>query len=271
MKKVIAIATLSAALVSAATAGEKIVCEGSSTVGPLAKAFAEYYMSANPGVQVTVSESGSGNGAKALTNSSCDVGDLSRPMKNKEVKACVSKDVVPVPHVIALDGIAVVVNKKNKVKALKLEQVRDIYLGKITNWKEVGGPNSKIIVITRDTNSGTFETFEKLVMSKQKIVDKAEVVGSNGQARTRVQSTAGAVGFVGLGFVKGVKALDIDGVEPKPETIQNGSYPIARPLFMYTNGFPKMGSHLYNFINTYLSEDGQEIVEEIGFVPVTSY
>ncbi len=252
-------------------AGDKIVCEGSSTVGPIAKAFAEYYMTKNAKVTVTVSESGSGNGAKALVAGTCDVADMSRNIKDKEFKAAAEKGIQPCPHVVALDGIAIVVHKSNPVKNLSLEQLRDIYLGKITNWSKVGGPNKNIVVVTRDTNSGTFETFEKLVMKKAKIVDKAEVVGSNGQAKSRVTSTSAAIGFVGIGYIDGLKPLTINGVEVSADTIRSGAYPIARPLFMYTNGYPKLGTHLHKFVSLFLSEDGQEIVEEIGFVPVTNY
>jgi phosphate transport system substrate-binding protein len=129
-----------------------------------------------------------------------------------------------------------------------------------------------IVVITRDTNSGTYETFEGLVMSKQKITEKAEYVGSNGAIRQRVQSTPAAIGYAGLGFVdKTVKALEINGVYPNGATVQTGEYPIARPLFMYTSGYPKLGSAVYQFVTIHLTEDGQEMVEEIGFVPVTAY
>jgi phosphate transport system substrate-binding protein len=127
-------------------------------------------------------------------------------------------------------------------------------------------------MISRDTNSGTYETFEKLVMKKEKIFEKAEYVGSNGAIRQRVQSTPAAIGYVGLGFVdRSVKPLEIDGVIPDMNTISSGIYPIARPLFMFTNGYPKLGTHLHRFITLYLSPRGQEIVEEIGFIPVTKY
>ncbi|NCD33928.1 MAG: PstS family phosphate ABC transporter substrate-binding protein [Spartobacteria bacterium] len=271
MRKLILGLAAAALLTVQANAETKIVCEGSSTVGPLAKAFAEYFMKNNPDVSVSVSESGSGNGAKAIINGTCDVADMSRGMKAKEFKACADKGIMPTPHVVALDGIAVVVHKSNPVKGLSLEQIRDIYTGKIKNWKDVGGVDMPIVVITRDTNSGTFETFENLVMSKQKMSDSCEVVGSNGQAKSRVESTPSAVAFVGLGFVEGVKAIDVNGIEANLETIQAGTYPIARPLFMYTNGSPKMGTPLYRFITLYLTEPGQEMVEEIGFIPVTSY
>jgi phosphate transport system substrate-binding protein len=127
-------------------------------------------------------------------------------------------------------------------------------------------------MISRDTNSGTYETFEKLVMKKEKIFEKAEYVGSNGAIRQRVQSTPSAIGYVGLGFVdRSVKPLEIDGVTPDMNTISSGIYPIARPLFMFTDGYPKLGTHLHRFITLYLSPKGQEIVEEIGFIPVTKY
>ena len=196
---------------------------------------------------------------------------MSRPMKDKEFKVAANDGIMPCSHVVALDGIAMVVHNSNPVKGLKMEQLKDIYAGKITNWSQVGGANRPIVVISRDTNSGTFETFEKLVMNKGKITSGAETVGSNGQMRARIESTPAAIGFVGLGFVEGVKAITVNNVVAEPATIQTGEYPIARPLFMYTNQYPKMGTPLYNFVNLYLTEEGQEIVEEIGFVPVTRY
>jgi phosphate transport system substrate-binding protein len=250
----------------------KIVVDGSTTVGPIAKAFAEYYMSKNPGVNITVSESGSGNGAKSLINGTCDIATMSRFMKDEEFKAAVEKAVYPLGTVIAVDGLAVIVHPSCPVQGLTTEQIRNIYIGTITNWKEVGGPNVPIVLISRDTNSGTYESFEALVLNKQKISDKAEYVGSSGAIRSRVQSTPAAIGYVGLGFVdKTVKALKVNNVYPDAATVTSGLYPIARPLFMFTNGYPKMGSHAYSFLNLYLTQKGQQIIEEIGFVPVTKY
>ena len=250
----------------------RIVVDGSTPVGPIAKAFAEYYMSQNKGVNITVSESGSGNGAKALINKACDVADMSRFMKDEEFKAAVGNGVLPVAQVVAVDGIAVVVHPSNPLKGLTVAQVRDIYTGKIGNWSEVGGPDVKIVKISRDTNSGTYETFESLVLSKHKVSPDAEYVNSNGQMRARVQSTAAAIGYVGLGFVdRTVKALDVNEIAATRDTVASGKYPIARPLFMFTNGYPKMGTYLNAFVSFYLSKKGQEIVEETGFIPVTSY
>ena len=250
----------------------KIVLDGSTTVGPIAKALAEYYMSQNKGVNITVSESGSGNGAKSLINKACDVADMSRFMKDEEFKAAVNNGVLPVAQVVAVDGIAVVVHPSNPLKGLTVQQLRDVYTGKIGNWSELGGPDVKIVKISRDTNSGTYETFESLVMSKHKVSPDAEYVNSNGQMRARVQSTAAAIGYVGLGFVdRTVKALDVNEIAATRDTVASGKYPIARPLFMFTNGYPKMGSHLNAFVTFYLTKKGQEIVEETGFIPVTSY
>jgi len=271
MKKFIAIAA-TVATAGIASAADKIVIDGSTTVGPIAKAFAEYFMAANPEVNITVSESGSGNGAKSIVNGTCDIAAMSRPMKDSEFQAAADKDIQPVAHVVALDGLPILVHPSNPVQDLTVEQVRKIYLGEISNWKEVGGPDMKIVSISRDTNSGTYETFEGKVMQKKKIHDGCEYVGSNGAIRQRVQSTPAAIGYAGLGFVdKTVKALKINGIYPSAETVQTGEYPIARPLFMYTNRYPELGSPLYRFVTIHLTEDGQEMVEEIGFVPVTAY
>jgi len=275
-KAFLAISTLACAMclfpVQTKAEADKIVVDGSTTVGPIAKAFAEYYMKNNPGVNITVSESGSGNGAKSLIRKVCDVADMSRFMKEKEFKAAIKAGIRPVAHAVAMDGIAMVVHPANPIQALSIEQVRDIYKGKITNWNQVGGPDKKIIMISRDTNSGTYETFEKLVMKKERITKGAEYVGSNGAARQRVQSTPAAIGYVGLGFVDDtVKALKINGIAPSKKTVASGKYPIARPLFMFTNGYPKLGTHLHAFVTMYLSKHGAQIIEDIGFVPVTEY
>jgi phosphate transport system substrate-binding protein len=272
--------TLSTILVLALAAGgcayaadaNKIVVDGSTTVGPIAKAFAEYYMKQNPGVNITVSESGSGNGAKSLINKSCDVADMSRVMKQNEYEAAVHSEVLPISHVVALDGIAVIVHPSNPMKNLTMDQIKGLYTGKYKNWSQLGGPNVPIVLISRDTNSGTYETFETRVLKGEKIASNCEYVGSNGAVRQRVQSTPAAIGYVGIGFIDGtIKALTVDGIPPTPDTVKDGSYPIARPLYMFTNDYPKMGSHLYRFVTLYLSRKGQEMIEEIGFIPVTNY
>jgi phosphate transport system substrate-binding protein len=263
-----AVAAGMAAGLAAAGDANKIVIDGSTTVGPIAKAFAEYFMGKYPAVTITVSESGSGNGAKSLINAACDIATMSRPMKDSEIEAARSAGVLPIEHIVAMDGLAVAVHPSNPVGALSIEQVRNIYMGKISNWKELGGPDMPIVVISRDTNSGTYEAFESLVMNKQKMTDKAEYVGSNGAVRQRVMSTAAAVGYVGLAFLEGVKPVKVEGIVPSPETVNDKTYPVSRPLYMYTNGRPKAGSPLTKFVALSATPEGMKMVEEIGFVPV---
>ena len=259
-----------AALSAVAQAGDKLVLDGSTTVGPIAKAFAEYLMRQSPGVNITVSESGSGNGAKALLNGTCDIANLSRHLKDSEKQAMAEKGVKPVAHDVAYDALPVIVHPSNKVKGLTVEQTRDIYTGKVSNWKEVGGFDQEIVVISRDTNSGTFETFKELVLGKEaKIKEGAEYAGSNGAVRQRVQMTKGAIGYACLGFVDhSVKALEIGGVAPSQESVLAKTYPVARELFMFTNGEPAAGSLAATLIGMSRTQKGREIVEEIGFVPV---
>lgn len=256
--------------VGIATAGDanKIVVDGSTTVGPIAKAFAEYYMGKHPDANITVSESGSGNGAKSLINAACDVATMSRPMKNSEMKAAQDAGILPIEYIVAMDGIAVVVHPSNPLANLTVEQIRDVYTGKLKNWKELGGPDRPIVVISRDTNSGTHESFEALVMNKEKMGEKVEYVGSNGAIRQRVMSTQTAIGYVGLAFTEGVKALTVDGIEATPETVTSKKYPISRPLYMYTNGRPKQGTPLHDFINLSGTPEGKKIIEDTGFVLV---
>jgi phosphate transport system substrate-binding protein len=246
----------------------RIVVDGSTTVGPIAKAFAEHYMGKHPEVNITVSESGSGNGAKSLINAACDVATMSRPMKPSEKTAAQQAGVLAIEHVVAWDGIAVIVHPSNAVKGLTLDQIRDIYSGKIRNWRVLGGPDQTIVVVSRDTNSGTYESFETMVLKGEKMAASTEYVGSNGAIRQRVLSTPAAIGYVGLAFTEGVKALTANGIEATPETVLDKTYPIARALYMYTNGRPKVLSPLYNFVNLCNTAEGKKIVEDTGFVPL---
>ncbi len=254
---------------AAAWAETKIVIDGSTTVGPISKAFADFYKEGHPNVNITISESGSGNGVKSLMNKACDIANMSRFIKDAEFKSCVDKGIRPVAHVVAFDGLAVIVNPKNTVRALSMKQISDIYTGKISNWKELGGEDAKIVIVSRDTNSGTYETFNELVLKKAPVAKDAEYVGSNGQARTRVNTTKNAIAYVGLGFADdSVKTLSVNGILPNAKSVSSGKYPIARPLFMFTDGYPKMGSDVYNFATIHLSKEGREIVSDLGYIPV---
>lgn len=256
----------------AQAADKELVLDGSTTVGPIADAFAEAFKKDHPGVSITIRKTGSGDGAAALIDNRCDIANMSRFMKDKEFKAAVEKGIMPVAHVVAMDGVCVVVHPSNPLKGLTTEQVRKIYMGEYTNWKELGGPDKAIACISRDSSSGTFETFHKLVMAKEDMISGVERVGSNPEMHKRVSDTPNAIGYVGLGFLDDeVKALKIDGVMPSRKTIASGVYPVSRPLFMFTNGYPKLGSLPFQFVTFHLTEKGQDIVIEKGFVPVTDY
>lgn len=269
MRNAILAAVLTAGC-AAAQAQDALTLDGSTTVGPIAKAFAEFTMRQKPELNITVSESGSGNGAKGLLNGTCHIANLSRDLKASERTAMEEKGVKPVQHVVAYDALPVMVHPSNKVKGLTIDQVRDIYTGKITNWKDVGGFDLAIVVVSRDTNSGTFESFKELVLGAEaKICASAEYTGSNGGVRQRVQMTKGAIGYAGLGFIdRTVKALEINGVAPAAETVIDKTYPIARPLYMFTNGEPAAESPAAQFIALSRTDKGREIIEEIGFIPV---
>ena len=263
----LAAVTLATGLTSAKD-DKTIVADGSTTVGPIAKAFAEYYMKRHSDVTITVSESGSGNGAKSLINAACDVATMSRPMKLSEKKSAQDAGVLAIEHVVARDGIVLIIHPSNPVTDLTVEQVRRIYAGEIGNWKDVGGPDRQIVLISRDTNSGTYETFETMVMKGRKLTPKAEYVGSNGAIRQRVLTTPSAIGYVGLAFIEGVKAVTVNKIAASEETVADNTYPIARPLYMYTNGRPKQGTALYDYVTLGTTSEGRKIISETGFVPL---
>jgi len=271
MKKAIVGMIVAALATGAVGHAETLQIDGSTTVGPIADAFAEYFKSVYSDLSITVKKTGSGDGAAALIDGRCDIATMSRFMKPEEFKKAVANDVLPVAHVVAMDGVCVVVHPSNPIKALTSAQIRDIYTGKTTNWSQVGGTNTPIFVISRDTSSGTYETFESLVMKKQPMAAGVEYVNANPQAQARVRTTAGAIGYVGLGFLEGVKAIQVDGVTPTRDTVAKGTYPVSRPLFMFTNGYPKLGSTVHKFVIFHLTEKGQELIEAKGYVPLTNY
>jgi phosphate transport system substrate-binding protein len=268
---VILTAMLFVSTASAADEKQTLQLDGSTTVGPIGDAFAEAFMKSH-NCSVTVKKTGSGDGVAALIDGRCDIAMSSRFLKPEEFKKAVEKDVFPACHTIAMDGVCIIVHPSNPVKELTTQQVCDIYMGKITNWKDLGGSDMPIVAISRDTSSGTYEVFHEKVMKKQNMASGVEYANANPQIHARVKATEGSIGYVGLGFVdSNVKALKIDGVMPTKQTISQGTYPVSRPLFLFTNSYPKLGSLVHAFCNFYLSEEGQSIIEAKGFVPMTSY
>lgn len=244
---------------------EKIVMEGSTTVLPIAQKAAEVFMKKNRNADISVRGGGSGVGLASLIDGTCDIANSSRAIKDSELDKAVARGKRLQAHVIAMDGIAVIVNPANKISKLTKKQVKEIYTGKISNWSKVGGDNQKIVVISRDTASGTFEAFGELVLDKQKVRPDAIMQASNQAVASTVAKTPGAIGYVGLGFLSpSVKAVEIDGVVASKETVLSGKYPIARPLFMYTDGAPQ--GLIREFIDFIKSPEGQKLAEEEGFV-----
>jgi len=262
---VFAVAALFAA--NMAWAG-KIVIKGSTTVLPIAQKVSEAYMKQNPGIKISISGGGSGNGMKALIDGSTDIADSSRFIKGKEVSLAVKNGVYPVPFAVAYDCIVPVVHPGNTMDNITMAQLKDIYMGKVKNWKEIGGPDRPVVVISRDTSSGTYEVWHQKVMKKERVYPGALLQASNGAIGQIVAKNKNAIGYIGVGYLnKGVKALMVDQIVGSAATTLNGTYPISRPLFMFTLGWPK--GDVLNFINFIMNPNkGQKYVAEAGYVPL---
>jgi len=270
MKKVrivMAALAISAWLATGVWAGNLRI-DGSTTVLPIAQKAAEAYMKEHPDVSISVSGGGSGNGIKAIIDGTTDIADSSRFIKQEEVKQAVEKGSFPVPFAVAYDCIVPVVHPGNPVKNLTLDQLKGIYKGEIDNWKAVGGPDLKIVVVSRDTSSGTYEVWEEKVMKKERVSPAALLQASNGAVAQAIASNKFAIGYLGIGYLNdNVKSLTVNSIPGNEETTLNGTFPISRPLFMFTRGWPS-GDAL-NFVNYMLHpQKGQKVVKEAGFVPM---
>jgi phosphate transport system substrate-binding protein len=219
-------------------------------------------------VRISISGGGSGNGIKAIIDGTTDIGNASRFIKDKEVKLAVEKGAYPVPFAVGYDCIIPVVHPSNSVSDISLEQLKAIYEGKVTNWRELDGPDKKIVVISRDTSSGTYEVWGKKVLQGARVSPKALLQASNGAVVQAVSNNPNAMGYIGLGYLDdSVKMLTVGGVEGSKETTLNGTFPISRPLFMFTRGWPKGDTS--DFINYLVHpEKGQKLVEQVGYVPL---
>lgn len=254
--------------------------KGSDTIVNLALAWAEQYQSEHPDVRISVTGGGSGTGIASLINGTVDLANASRQIKSEEIQEAQSKGIDPVEHVIARDAIAVIVNPNNPVKQLTLQQISDIYSGKISNWKAVGGEDRPIVRLSRETNSGThvyfLETVLRLGEKENKTLFSRDtlLLPSSEGIIAEVRQNPNAIGYDGLGYVPhDLRMIAIaeeaggDYVLPAVETVNDASYPIARDLYMYTAGEPAGIVKIYLdwIIN---SDEAQGIVRELGFVPI---
>lgn len=238
-----------------------VTMNGSTSMEKFANALDEAFMAKYPGIQATVQFTGSGAGIEAVANGTVDIGNSSRALKDEE------KAKGLVENVVAIDGIAVVVDKANAVEDITKDQLAQVYSGQITNWKDLGGSDQQIVVIGREASSGTRGAFEELL----KLEDKckyAQEIDSTGAVMAKVAATPGAIGYVSLDVIDDtVHTLKIDGVEPTEENIKAGSYTLQRPFVMATKGEISEQSEavqeLFNYIN---SDEGQQIVSKVGLI-----
>ncbi len=252
---------------SALAASKTITIRGSTTVLPVAQSCAEAFMNKHPDVNISVQGGGSGVGIASIIDRTCDIGDSSRSIKEKETAKAREKGVEVYENVVALDGIAVILHTGNSIGHLTKDQIKNIYTGRISDWSHLGGQKGKIVVISRDSASGTFEAFNELALDKEKVRPDALLSASNNAVAQTVAQTPNAIGYVGLGYLlPSVKAVVVNGVQPTRENVVNGSYVLARKLYMYTSGVPE--GLVKEFIDFVLSPDGQKLVDKAGFVAV---
>lgn len=243
-----------------------VTVNGSTTVLPAMQLVTENFMAAHPDVTVTISGSGSGNGIKALRDKMTDIAMSSRDLKSKEAKDFESHGMKTVRYTVAHDAIIPVVHNDNAVKGLTLEQLRDVFAGKIRNWKEVGGADRPIVVIGRDSSSGTFESWQELVMGKSRVSPRALLQSSSGGVVQAVASNPNAIGYIGIGYMdKQTKALEVNGTAASMESAKDRSWPISRDLYLFTVTETPEAKMLLDYA---LSAEGQKFVEKSGFVPV---
>ena len=276
---------LSAAMVatSAFAAKDKnsIQAKGSDTMVNLGQAWAEKYMEENAGDFIAVTGGGSGTGLSSLISGTCDIAMSSRNIKEKEIAIAKQKGINPNEIKVALDGLVVVVNPGNPISKLTIVQLADIFTGRVTNWKEVGGKDERIVVLSREVNSGTHVYFKEHVLrkndpnSKEEFAPTALMLSSSQAIADEVAGNSAAVGYYGLGYIsKKQKPLAIAKDEkseyeaPTIENVINGKYPISRPLFLYTNGVPE--GLAKKFVDFTLSKEGQDIVLKTDFVPINN-
>ena len=260
-------------------AGNSIQIKGSDTMVNLGQAWAEAYMGKHPDAFVAVTGGGSGTGIAALLSGTCDIAESSRSIKKEEINQAKAKGIMPTEFIVGLDGLAVVVNPANPVGQLTIDQLADIFTGKIKNWKEVGGRDLPIVLLSREVNSGTHVYFKENVLRKGDAKSTVEfaptalLMSSSQAIADEIAQNTGAVGYYGMGYINKTQkavavAKDSAGpyYTPTLENVVSKKYYISRPLMFYTNGEPK--GAVKDMIDFVFSPEGQQIVKDTDFVPV---
>ena len=237
----------------------KVTISGSTSVGPTIEVLAEAYEKNND-VKIEVQQVGSSAGIKNTMEGTSDLGMSSRDLKDEELQSVEATQ-------IAIDGIAVITNKNNKVEDLTVEQVKDIFTGKITNWKEVGGADAEIVVVSREEGSGTRDGFQDILgFGSEELIKSAQICDGSGNIKSTVEGNENAIAYISFGYVKdGIKSVKIDGVEANDENVVAGKYPISRP-FLLVNKKDSLSDGAKAFVDFIMSEEGQNIVAEQGFI-----
>lgn len=267
MKNLLTLAVIVATTLSARA--DNLTIKGSDTLGAkLVPQLAEEFKAQHPGTSFDIAAEGSTTGFAALIDKTAAIGMASRPAKPEEISRASSKGVNLKPTTVAYDGIAVIVNSENPVAGLTKRQVEQIFTGEVTDWSAVGGPAGKISTYTRNTSSGTYSEFKELAMKKRDYAPDSQKLAGNEQIASEVAKNKNGVGYVGLAYTKapGIKVVAIDGASPSKESVLGKSYPYARPTFYYTDGDPTGAAK--EFVDFTVSDPGQKIVEQVGFVPI---
>ena len=274
MKTISGILLFSAALAipTAASAGS-LTIKGSDTMVLLGQRWAEQYMAKVPGATIQVTGGGSGTGISALINGTTDICQASRSMSAAEKTNLRDRYNTPGVEIpVARDGLSVYVNAANSVKELTMDQLRLIFTGKISNWKEVVGPDAKMIVYSRENSSGTYVFFKEHVLKNADYSQRAQSMPGTAAVVNAVSKEKNGIGYGGAAYAKGIRVLNIKkddaspAVEPNLANVQNGSYPLSRPLFFYLRN--KASGDIKAFIDWVLSAEGQEIVTKVGYFPI---
>ncbi len=259
-----------------ASAETKITVKGSDTMVILAQKWAETYMVSHASTSIQVTGGGTGTGVAALQNNTTDLCNASRRLKSAEVLECVKAfKAKPHEHKVALDGIAVYVSAENPIKELTVAQVSDIFTGKVKNWRDVGGNDSAITLYSRENSSGTYEFFKEHVLGKQDFAASAQTMPGTAAVLQAVAKDLGGIGYGGAAYGAGAKHLLIKrdaasaGIEPTEATVQNGTYPISRALFIYVNpAIDKNG--IADYIKWIVSDEGQKVVKDVGYFALSN-
>jgi phosphate transport system substrate-binding protein len=274
MKRIAQISMVALTLASASSLMADITVKGSDTLVILAQKWAEVYMQQKPDVKIQVTGGGSGIGFAALQNQQTDLCNASRKIRATEIANCIKAfGKRPTEYKVALDGLSVYVNESNKVKELTLDQLQQIFTGKIRNWKELGGDDMPIVLYSRENSSGTYEFFKEHVLKGGDFAAGAQTMPGTAAVLQAVGKDPKGIGYGGAAYGAGAKHLLVKkdestpGVEPTQESVVSGQYPISRFLYIYVNPAQDKGD-IAQYLNWIRSDKGQEIVKDVGYFPL---